>query len=70
MQLSRNSVWTISCCAHSFACYEERYENNLVKIPAVEGLTVKDAVEGFVFDDQRISSIDQVPWPYNVPCAN
>jgi len=27
-------------------------------VPAIEGVTVKDAVESFVFDDERISSID------------
>ncbi len=22
MQFSKNSVWTISCCEHSYACYQ------------------------------------------------
>ena len=69
MQFSKNSVWSISCCAHSFACYKERYDVDVVRVPAIEGVTVKDVVESFVFDDERISSIDEVSWPDNEPCA-
>jgi len=39
------------------------------KIPMRIGLTVKDAIDKFVFENERISSIDKVNWPNNVPCA-
>lgn len=69
MQFSKNSAWSIACSDHCFADFKFRYAVDVVRVPAVEGLTVKDAVESFVFEDKRISSIDQVTWPNNQPCA-
>lgn len=69
MQFSKNSAWSIACSAHCYADFKIRYAVDVVRVPAVEGLTVKDAVESFVFEDKRISSVDKVTWPNNEPCA-
>jgi hypothetical protein len=49
MQFAKNSAWTISCCTHSYACYGERYDVPEQKVPSITGLTVKDAIDLFVF---------------------
>lgn len=69
MQFSKNNVWTISCCSHSYACYGERYDVPEQRVPGVTGLTVKEAIDRFVFEDARVASIDTVSWPNNQPCA-
>lgn len=38
-------------------------------MPGVSGITVRDAVERFALDGERISAIDDVKWPGNAPCA-
>jgi hypothetical protein len=58
MQFSRNSVWTISCCEHSYACYRERYDVPELRVPGKTGISPKEAIDRFVFDGERISSID------------
>jgi hypothetical protein len=44
MQLPKNSVWSVSCCAHSYACYQARYDSEAIRVPAIEGITVKEGV--------------------------
>jgi hypothetical protein len=41
MQFSKNSVWSISCSSHSFACYGNRYNVPEIKVPGGSGLTPK-----------------------------
>lgn len=40
-----------------------------MKVPEGKGLNVKNAVEKFVFDNEKITSIDIIPWPLNKACA-
>lgn len=32
-------------------------------------LTIQEAVEKFVFENERIVEIDEYTWPYNTACA-
>ena len=32
-------------------------------------LTIQEAVEKFVFEDEQVVEIDPYPWPYNAECA-
>ena len=41
MQFAKNSVWTISCCEHSYACYKYRYDVPELRAPANGGITPK-----------------------------
>lgn len=64
-----HSFWTISCCQHSYACYAGFYNVTTQKVPSLTGSTVAQAIERFVFNDERVVIIDNDPWPSNQPCA-
>jgi hypothetical protein len=44
-----HSIWTISCCQHSYACFGDFYDVPAQKIPTVTGVTVRNVVERYVF---------------------
>jgi uracil DNA glycosylase len=67
--LGGHSIWTISCCQHSYACYGGFYNVSAQKVPPVTGSTVAQAIERFVFDNERVVLVDQDPWPKNQACA-
>ena len=64
-----HSIWTIACCYHSYACWGDYYNNQSQKVPGVTGSTVAEAIDSFVFKDQRVVLVDADPWPSNKPCA-
>ena len=64
-----HSIWTISCCQHSYACYHNFYNVSSQKIPENTGSTVAEAIDRFVFHNERVVLVDQDPWPKNEPCA-
>jgi hypothetical protein len=70
LQFSWHSVWTISCSQHVYAAYGNFYDVSEEKVPETTGFTVKDAIERFVLNNERIASVDQQPWPSNSACAN
>ena len=45
------------------------YDNPAQKVPEETGETVRTAVERFVLDKERVSTLDQVAWPGNGACA-
>ena len=65
----KNSIWTISCCQHSYACYADFYNVEQQRVPERIGMNVKDAVEEYVFGSGKVGAFDQVPWPFNAACA-
>ena len=69
VHFSTSNIWTISCCAHSYACYGWRYDAPELKVPAETGDTVQQAIDRFVFNNERVVMVDQVNWPNNAPCA-
>ena len=65
-----HSIWSNACSWHGIAADSEIYDNWRVKAPFYgRRRTAKQAVEDFVFKDQRIMDIDQFPWPSNRMCA-
>lgn len=66
---TKNSVWTISCSTHMYLQYDNFYDSPNQKIPGDTGLTLREAVEKFVFDGERIFIVDSVAWPGNKRCA-
>ena len=57
-QLSKSSVWTISCSNHDYSPLNNFYNVEQQKVPESTGLTVKAAIEKYALENQRISSID------------
>ena len=56
---NKNSCWSIGCSNHVYACLDGFYDSSLDKIPEVVGLTAREAIERFVFDNQeRIIATD------------
>lgn len=68
-QLSRNSIWAISCSGHMYAQFDTLYDSTNLKVPGQSGETIRTAVERFVLDGERVSSVDGVAWPNNAACA-
>ena len=64
--VSRHSAWTIGCSNHGYTFEDQDYNNPK---QAVNGMTVKQAVESFVFENQRIMQLEQNDWPANTGCA-
>ena len=69
LHFSTSNIWTIACCAHSYACYGWRYDVPEQKVPGDTGATVREAIDRFVFNDERVVMVDRVDWPNNAPCA-
>ncbi len=70
VQFSKNGVWTISCSTHDYAVFNDFYDVDVQKVPETTGETVKSAIERFVLNGERVTSVDQKPWPSNSACAN
>ena len=64
-----HSIWTMACCQHSYACYQPFYNVSTQKVPELTGATVAEAIDRFVFHDERVVIVDQKPSPNNEPCA-
>lgn len=64
-----HSYWTIGCCQHSYACFADFYNVTSQKVPQMTGSTVAEAIDRFVFKNERVVIIDKDPWPANQPCA-
>jgi hypothetical protein len=69
IQLSKNSLWTISCANHVYTPLANFYDVSSQKVPEETGETVRTAVERFVINGERVASVDQKPWPSNNACA-
>lgn len=65
-----SSIWSIACSNHVYACLNAFYDSPFQKIPTTIGLTLKDAIEQFVFEDKRVLSFDAKGWPSNTGCAH
>ena len=63
------SVWSNACVWHG-ALMSNMYISDKMRA-AVGGqkLTIQEAVEKFVFEDEVIEEIDAYSWPYNSECA-
>lgn len=68
-QLSRNSIWAISCSGHMYTDFDKLYDSSSLKVPGQTGETIRTAVERFVLNGERVSSVDGVSWPNNAACA-
>jgi hypothetical protein len=60
-----HSIWTIACCYHSYACWQQYYDVDAQRVPAMSGATVAEAIERFVFGGERVVIIDRNSWPAN-----
>jgi hypothetical protein len=58
-----HSIWTIACCQHSYACYDNFYNVDEQRVPPLTGLIVAQAIEKFVFDNERVILVDEGPGP-------
>lgn len=67
---SGHSVWSNACVWHGALPRSDIYYSDSQRA-SVGGkqLTVQEAVEMFVFDDEHIEEIDAYSWPYNSECA-
>jgi hypothetical protein len=68
-QLSRNSIWAISCSNHMYTQYDKFYDSPNQKVPGQTGDTIRAAVERFVLNGERVALVDNVAWPGNAACA-
>ena len=67
---NNNSCWSIGCSNHVYACIDAFYDSKSDKVPGEIGLTVKEAVEKYVFTKgERIIATDVQPWPKNKACS-
>ena len=64
--VSRHSLWSIGCSNHGYTFENEFYNNQAQR---VQGMTVKQAVEAFVFEGKRIDAVETTNWPGNTGCA-
>lgn len=64
--VSRHSAWTIGCSNHGYVFEDEFYNNEKQK---VNGVTLKQAVEAFVFFGERVIQMEENNWPSNTGCA-
>lgn len=67
--VSRHSVWSIGCSHHGYNFEDEFYDSQQEKSPATNGMTLREAVEGFVLDEKRIIAEESTDWPANAGCA-
>jgi hypothetical protein len=67
-QVSRNSVWAISCSTHMYIQYDDFYDSPNQRVPGGSGYTARTAIEKFVFEGERFYLVD-VAWPGNTACA-
>lgn len=52
-----------------YAQFDTLYDSTNLKVPGQSGETIRTAVERFVLDGERVSSVDGVAWPNNAACA-
>ena len=69
LSFTKNSAWTISCIKHTSAYLDECYDSDNFRVPHQSGVTIKTAVEDFIFKRKKIQKIDKVQWPDNTACA-
>ena len=65
-----HSVWSNACVWHSVISENTIYFSDNQKA-SVQGknITIQEALESYVFDNEKINEIDAYPWPYNRGCA-
>ena len=65
-----HSLWSNACVWHGALPRGNMYYSDRQRA-SVGGqqLTIQEAVEKFVFDDEVIEEIDAYSWPYNRECA-
>ena len=65
-----HSVWSNACAWHGSIGVNAMYYSDKQRA-SVGGkkLTIQEAVEKFVFENERIVEIDEYTWPYNTACA-
>jgi hypothetical protein len=66
---SKNSAWSIGCSQHGYSYTNKYYNADTERVPAKTGLTIKQAIKAFVFDNKRVVQIETQPWPANTGCA-
>ena len=66
---SKNSVWAISCSTHMYLQFDDFYDSPNQKVPGVTGYKLREAVEKFVLEGEKIYMVDDVAWPGNALCA-
>ena len=65
-----HSIWSNACSWHTVTVLSKIYDNWRVKAPFYgRRRTAKQAVEDFVFKNQKIMDIDRFPLPSNRLCA-
>ena len=45
-------MWSIACSNHVYQMYKDFYDSDLQKVPEKTGLTVKDAMLRFIFENK------------------
>lgn len=46
---STNNAWTIGCSQHGYSYVGKYFNSETERVPAKTGLTIKQAINGFVF---------------------
>ena len=65
LKTPQRGIWTIACSQHTYSPYKEFYNVDVQRVPQKTGLTVKDAIKAFVFEDKINWTQDSNPWPLN-----
>ena len=66
LNIEKNSAWTIGCSNHVYPIYDMFYNDEKEE---VKGIKLKDALERFVFNEERVIEVESEPWPANTGCA-
>ena len=64
-----HSVWSNACTWHGIIMRNDQYYSENQRTASGEKLTIQEAVEKFVFDNEKIVEIDEYTWPFNTGCA-
>jgi hypothetical protein len=51
---STNSAWTIGCSSHGYSFEKKYFDTETERVPTKTGLTIRQAINAFVFEDQRV----------------
>lgn len=70
MMNTKSSSWTIGCSQHGYSYEKQFYNSDTERVPAKSGVTIKQALNAFVFGQQRVHAEEEYPWPSNSGCAN
>lgn len=63
------AFWSIACSQHVYQPFKTMYDSDLQRVPMKTGMTVKDAIQKFILEDQILWTVDPNPWPSNEGCA-